>query len=66
MSAVGRERALADMESHGIRGKGATPYLLGRMVEITGGASLAANVALVRNNAAFGAAVAREYAAQQP
>jgi pseudouridylate synthase len=60
------EQALADMESHGIRGKDATPYLLGRIVEITGGASLAANVALVRNNAAFGAAVAQEYAAQQP
>jgi pseudouridylate synthase len=60
------EQALADMESHGIRGKDATPYLLGRIVEITGGASLTANVALVRNNAAFGAAVAQEYAAQQP
>ena len=60
------EQALADMESHGIRGKDATPYLLGRIVEITGGASLAANVALVRNNAAFGATVAQEYAAQQP
>ena len=60
------EQALADMESHGIRGKDATPYLLGRIVEITGGASLTANVALVRNNAAFGAAVAQKYAAQQP
>ena len=60
------EQALADMESHGIRGKDATPYLLGRIVEITGGASLTANVALVRNNASLGAAVAKEYAAQQP
>ena len=57
------DRALADMDSLGIHGKDATPYLLGRIVEITGGASLTANIALVRNNARLGAAVAREYAA---
>ena len=56
------ERALADMGTLGIRGKDATPYLLGRIVEITGGESLAANVALVRANARFGAAVAAAYA----
>jgi pseudouridine-5'-phosphate glycosidase len=57
------ERALADMDSLGIHGKDATPYLLGRIVEITGGASLTANIALVRHNARLGAAIAREYAA---
>jgi pseudouridine-5'-phosphate glycosidase len=57
------EQALADMDALGIHGKDATPYLLGRMVEITGGASLTANVALVRHNARLGAAVAREHAA---
>lgn len=57
------ERALADMDALGIHGKDATPYLLGRIVEITGGASLTANIALVRNNARLGAAIAREYAA---
>jgi pseudouridine-5'-phosphate glycosidase len=56
------EQALADMDARGIRGKDATPYLLGRIVEITGGASLAANVALVRANARFGAALATEHA----
>ena len=56
------DRALTDMAALGIRGKEATPYLLGRIVEITGGASLAANIALVKNNARFGAAVATEYA----
>ena len=50
------------MDARGIHGKEATPYLLGRIVEITGGESLEANIALVRNNARFGAAVAREYA----
>ena len=56
------EQALADMDARGITGKDATPYLLGRIVEITGGASLTANIALVRHNARLGAAVAAEYA----
>jgi len=56
------EQALADMDRLGIHGKDATPYLLGRIVEITGGASLTANIALVRHNARLGAAVAREFA----
>ena len=56
------DRALADMDALGIRGKEATPYLLGRIVEITGGASLTANIALVRHNARLGAAIARAYA----
>ncbi|MET0525344.1 MAG: pseudouridine-5'-phosphate glycosidase [Nocardioides sp.] len=58
------DQALADMAERGIHGKGATPYLLGRIVEITGGESLAANIALVRHNARFGAAVATAYAAE--
>ena len=57
------EQALADMDRLGIHGKDATPYLLGRIVEITGGASLTANIALVRHNARLGAAIAREFAA---
>lgn len=57
------DRAIADMEAAGIHGKEATPYLLGRIVEITGGASLTANIALVNNNARLGTQVAREYAA---
>jgi pseudouridylate synthase len=56
------DRALADMEARGIRGKDTTPYLLGRIVEITGGASLKANIALVRANARLGAAVATDHA----
>lgn len=59
--AVVIDRALADMEAAGIRGSGATPYLLGRIVELTDGASLRANIALVRHNARFGAAVACAY-----
>jgi pseudouridine-5'-phosphate glycosidase len=56
------DQAIADMEAAGIHGKEATPYLLGRIVEITQGASLTANIALVNNNARLGAQVAREYA----
>jgi pseudouridine-5'-phosphate glycosidase len=56
------DHALADLDRLGIHGKDATPYLLGRIVELTDGASLTANIALVRNNARLGAAVAREFA----
>lgn len=55
------EQALADMDAQGIKGKDATPYLLGRIVEITEGASLTANIALVNNNARLGAQVAAAY-----
>lgn len=59
------DQALADMEANGIHGKEATPFLLSRIVEITKGASLTANIALVNNNARLGAQVAREYAARR-
>ena len=59
------DQALADMDANGIHGKDATPFLLGRIVEITDGASLAANIALVNNNARLGAQVACEYAARR-
>lgn len=53
--------ALADSERLGIRGKDITPYLLGRIVELTDGRSLQTNIALVRHNARLGAALARAY-----
>ncbi|HEV2638101.1 MAG TPA: pseudouridine-5'-phosphate glycosidase [Actinocrinis sp.] len=56
------DQALGDMDAEGIKGKEATPYLLGRIVEITGGESLRANIALVKNNARLGAAIACAYA----
>ncbi len=55
-------QALADMDTRGISGKDATPFLLGRIVELTGGASLTANIALVRANARLGAEVAARLA----
>ena len=56
------EQALRDMDALGLTGKDTTPYLLGRIVELTGGRSLETNIALVRHNAAAAAQVAAEYA----
>ncbi|MFI0773876.1 pseudouridine-5'-phosphate glycosidase [Streptomyces sp. NPDC021212] len=58
------EQALAEMTEAGIAGKDATPYLLGRIVELTNGESLRTNIALVRNNARLGARIAINYAAE--
>ena len=57
------DAALRESEARGIRGKDITPYLLGRLVELSGGESLKTNIALVRNNARLGAALAVAYAA---
>ncbi|MGH6960751.1 MAG: pseudouridine-5'-phosphate glycosidase [Dongiaceae bacterium] len=54
--------ALADMARQGVGGKAATPFLLARVNAITGGDSLRANIALVKNNARLGAAIAAAYA----
>jgi len=51
-------QATADADRHGITGKGVTPYLLQRIFELTEGASLTANIALVRNNARLAARIA--------
>jgi pseudouridine-5'-phosphate glycosidase len=51
-------QALADSERLGVRGKDITPYLLGRLVELSGGRSLQTNLALVRHNARVGTALA--------
>jgi pseudouridine-5'-phosphate glycosidase len=45
------QQALQDAAAQGIRGKATTPFLLRRINEITGGHSLAANLALLENNA---------------
>lgn len=56
------EAALADLDAQGVTGQDVTPFLLKRVVEGTGGRSLVANLALVRNNAATAAQIAVEYA----
>jgi pseudouridine-5'-phosphate glycosidase len=56
-------QALAEADAQGIQGKASTPFLLARVAELTGGDSLAANIALVLNNAALAAQVALAHAA---
>ena len=56
------ETALREAEAQGISAKGVTPFLLRRIFELTEGASLAANIALVRNNARLAAEIARALA----
>ncbi len=52
------ETTLAEAAERGIAGKEVTPFLLARIVDLTGRDSLAANVALVLNNARVAAAIA--------
>jgi pseudouridine-5'-phosphate glycosidase/pseudouridine kinase len=52
------QQALAEATAKNIRGHAVTPFLLGRISEITGGESLKANVALIENNARIGGMVA--------
>lgn len=52
------DEAIARARSEGVRGKDLTPFLLRELATSTGGATLAANVALLRNNAAVAAEVA--------
>ena len=56
------ETALAEAEAQGIAAKEVTPFLLDRIHALTGGRSLAANIALVLNNARLAARIAREIA----
>jgi pseudouridine-5'-phosphate glycosidase len=51
-------RALEEADALGIAGPALTPFLLGRVAEITEGRSLRANVALLENNAAVAAEIA--------
>jgi pseudouridine-5'-phosphate glycosidase len=53
-------RALQEAEENGVTGKKVTPFLLARIKTLTEGRSLKTNIALVKNNARVGAALARE------
>jgi pseudouridine-5'-phosphate glycosidase len=56
------ETALAEAVHQGIAAKAVTPFLLQRIFELTEGRSLAANIALVLNNARLAAKIASEIA----
>ncbi len=51
-------QALAEAGEQGIAGKAVTPFVLARIQALTGGRSLATNIALVKHNAAVGARLA--------
>jgi pseudouridine-5'-phosphate glycosidase len=55
--------AVKEAADKGIKGKDVTPFLLKRIVELTGGKSLETNIHLVVNNAKLGAQIAKELAA---
>lgn len=59
------DQAVRECEEQGIKGKEATPFLLKRIVELTGGKSLETNIALVRHNAELGAQIAISLAAKK-
>ena len=56
------EAALTETQTQGIAAKAVTPFLLSRIFDLTEGRSLTANIALVKNNARLGAAIARALA----
>lgn len=53
------DQALAEAQAQHITGQAVTPFLLARVSELTGGASLKANLALLRNNARVAAQIAK-------
>jgi pseudouridine-5'-phosphate glycosidase len=59
-------QALSDAKEKNIRGQQVTPYLLRRVSELTGQASLTANLALLINNAKIAAKIAVEFHGTRP
>jgi len=55
-------QALAEAEQKKIHGAAVTPFLLGRVSELSGGVSLKANLALLKNNARLASQIATELA----
>lgn len=53
------DTAQADADASGILGKAVTPYILGRIADLTNGRSIVTNIALVKNNARVAAAIAK-------
>ncbi|WP_142829835.1 pseudouridine-5'-phosphate glycosidase [Planococcus soli] len=54
-------QAMAEANDNGISGKEVTPFLLGKVKELTEGKSLVANIELVKHNAKVGAQLAAAY-----
>lgn len=58
--------AAAKAGKNGIRGKDVTPFLLAEVAHLTEGRSLAANIALIKNNARVAAEIAVQFAKGTP
>lgn len=56
-------QAFAEADAQGIRGKAVTPFLLLRIVELSGGRSLEINLDIARGNVALAARIATAFAA---
>ncbi len=56
--AVHIETAITEAKARGVAGKAVTPFILSRMVDLTGGRSLETNIALIKNNARLAAEIA--------
>ena len=52
-------QATREADENGVTGKNVTPFLLQRIYELTEGASLTANIALVLNNARLASEIAK-------
>ncbi|MGK7380005.1 pseudouridine-5'-phosphate glycosidase [Planococcus sp. 1R117A] len=55
------DQAMSEAKENGIAGKETTPFLLGKVKELTEGTSLVANIELVKHNAEVGAKLAVAY-----
>ncbi|KJL36032.1 MAG: pseudouridine-5'-phosphate glycosidase [Microbacterium sp.] len=55
--------AFAEADAQGVRGKAVTPFLLLRIVELSGGKSLEVNLDIARNNVRLAARIATAFAA---
>ncbi len=58
-------QAQAEADAQGVRGQAVSPFLLARVAQLSGGRSLQANLALLKNNARIAAGVAKELAAER-
>jgi pseudouridine-5'-phosphate glycosidase len=58
------EKSLDEAREENVTGRNLTPFLLGRMSELSDGATLRANIALLKNNARVAAQIARALSAE--
>jgi pseudouridine-5'-phosphate glycosidase len=55
------QQAVQEAEEQGIHGAKVTPFLLARVSQLSGGESMKANLALLRNNARVSARIAKAF-----